>query len=121
MRSLLVLACLTAAASADPLVDRVVGRTYEVTTTYTQGPPPDCGQTPRGFRPCPAPKTKTVTRIVTVRAQDVILTGKMVGARQVRCVTLGALPSPDPNIAHGLGEPKITPGRGAPKLPLCER
>jgi hypothetical protein len=121
MRSLFLSLGLTASASADPLVDRVVGNSYEVTTTYMQGIPPDCGQTPHGYHPCPAAKTKTVTRTVTARAQDVILTGSMVGARQIRCATLGTVASPDPDFPHIQGEPKITPRGRAPKLPLCER
>ncbi len=115
MRSLLVLVLLAGSATAgsDTLIRKIAGHQYEVTATYTQGPPPDCGQTPRGFRQCPAPRTTTVTRVITATAENIVVSG--------RCADLAPLPSPDPNIAHLVGAQQVTPRGKAPKLPLCER
>ena len=121
MRPLLVVMLLAGSAAADPLVDRLVGKTYEVTTTYVQGIPPDCG---RGGRPCPPPKTKDVTRTITVRADDVVITFRQVHvhdkARDIRCADLASPASQDPDFPHVRGPQKVTPRGGAPKLPLCE-
>jgi hypothetical protein len=120
-RSLLVIVLLAGSAAADPLVDRIVGKSYEVTTTYIQGIPPDCGGSKR---PCPPAKTKAVTRVVTVRADDVVITYRQVHdhdkTRDLRCADLAAPASPDPEFPHVSGPQKVTPRGGAPKLPLCE-
>ena len=117
MRSLLVIALVAGSATADPLVDRLVGKTYEVTTTYAQGQPPDCG---RDGRPCPPPKTKAVTRVITVRTDDVVVTYRQLKDHDTRCADLAAPASPDHAFPHVLGPQKVTPRGGAPKLPLCE-
>jgi hypothetical protein len=114
--SVLVIALLAGSAAADPLVDRLIGKSYEVTTTYIQGIPPDCG----AKRPCPPAKTKAVTRVITVRADDVVITYRQMKDHDLRCADLAAPASPDHEFPHVSGPQKVTPRGGAPKLPLCE-
>jgi hypothetical protein len=119
MRSLCLIAVLAGTAAADDVtVEKVIGKTYTVTTTYTEGLPPDCG---KGGRPCGPARTKVVTRDVKVGRADLAVstfTHKERGRlMRVECIDLADVPGPA-EFPHRLGEAIVKPGPGAPILPL---
>ena len=104
----------------DAVVRRLVGRTYAIAATFTQGLPPDCGQTPRGFRACAPPKTLTINRETRLTVADLAVSTALHRdgdtLRLVRCAEL-VVPAP-PDFPHRVGDATATPKRAAPILPL---